>query len=214
MDSIKKIPNALTKKQLILFDLDGVLIDSKRNMEIAWSEVCKIHQLAVNFEDYFSNIGRPFKDILDILNIKKNQSGIEQTFNDISTQFLNEVNYYTGVEATLEYLVKKDIKTGIVTSKNTVKTNKILDLISFDFDIVQTPNSTLQGKPEPDHIIYAMSMLNIDLKHTLYIGDMKVDYLAAKGANIDYMHAGWGYGAPLNERVTVLNSITELMNYF
>ena len=63
-------------KKLILFDLDGVLLNSKRNMELSWDAVCERHDVNVEFEDYFSNIGRPFKDILNILNIKANQAAL------------------------------------------------------------------------------------------------------------------------------------------
>ena len=99
-----------------------------------------------------------------------------------------------------------------MTSKNTVKTNKILNLFNFKFDIVQTPDSVLRGKPAPDHLLYAMSTLNIDPQHTLYIGDMDVDYQAAKRANIDYVHASWGYGACNDGNVIKLENITQLLD--
>ena len=42
--------------KLYMFDLDGVLIDSKRNMEASWNR-CKItHGLEPSFADYFDNI--------------------------------------------------------------------------------------------------------------------------------------------------------------
>jgi phosphoglycolate phosphatase len=198
-------------KKLVLFDLDGVLLDSKRNMELSWAVVCKKYDLDTRFEDYFSKIGRPFKDILGILNIKENQSDIENTFNEVSVQLIHEVSFYNGVEFVLSRLSDMNIKTGIVTSKNTIKTQKILDLLDFSFDIVQTPNNDLQGKPAPDHLLYAMSELNISASNTLYIGDMDVDYEAAKRANVDYVHALWGYGDCTDKNTIKLKQISNLM---
>ena len=55
-------------KKFFIFDVDGVLIDSKKNMEISWIAVQKKYLLQnVSFSNYFSNIGRPFFDILKIL---------------------------------------------------------------------------------------------------------------------------------------------------
>ena len=199
-------------KKLILFDLDGVLLNSKRNMELSWGAVCERHDVNVEFEDYFAHIGRPFKDILDILNINADQADIEKTFNDVSTQLINQIELYEGVESILGQLANNNIKIGIVTSKNTIKTQKILDLHGFTFDIVQTPNDALKGKPAPDHILYAMSELNMNASDTLYIGDMGVDYEAAKRAHVNYVHALWGYGVYNDENIIKLEKITQLMD--
>ena len=200
-------------KKLVLFDLDGVLLDSKRNMELSWFSVCEKYDLSVKFENYFVNIGRPFKDILNILNIKERQSDIEQTFDEVSTQLIHKVSFYNGVDSVLSQLSNMNIKTGIVTSKNTIKTQKILELLDFSFDIVQTPNNDLQGKPAPDHILYAMSELDMQTSDVLYIGDMDVDYEAAKRAKVDYFHASWGYGACLDEDTIKLKQILNLMDF-
>ena len=199
-------------KKLILFDLDGVLLNSKRNMELSWGAVCERHDVNVEFEDYFSKIGRPFKDILDILKINANQTDIEKTFNDVSTQLIDQIQLYEGVESVLGQLANNNIKIGIVTSKNTIKTQKILDLHGFAFDIVQTPNDALKGKPAPDHILYAMSELNMNASDTLYIGDMDVDYEAAKRAHVNYAHALWGYGICNDGNAIKLENIAQLLD--
>ena len=70
----------MEKKKLFLFDLDGVLINSKSNMKFSWEAVNEKHQLNIGFKKYFSYIGRDFKDILKNLGIKKNFKEIEKTF--------------------------------------------------------------------------------------------------------------------------------------
>jgi len=178
---------------------------------LSWAVVCEKYGLNIRFEDYFSKIGRPFKDILNILDIKEQQGDIEETFNEASTQLIHKVSFYNGVDFVLRQLSNMGIKTGVVTSKNTIKTHKILELLDFSFDIVQTPNNILQGKPAPDHLLYAMSELNISASDTLYIGDMDVDYEAAKRAKVDYIHALWGYGTCPNDSTIKLNKISDLM---
>ena len=70
----------------------------------------------------------------------------------------------------------------------------------------------IKGKPAPDHILYAMSELNINASDTLYIGDMDVDYEAAKRAHVNYAHALWGYGVYDDENIIKLEKITQLMD--
>ena len=198
-------------KKLVLFDLDGVIVDSKHNMMLSWNAVREKHNIDVKFKDYFENIGRPFSDILDILNIKENQNNIAQTYNKVSQQMIGKLSFYEGSKSVLSQLADKSIKTGIVTSKETLRCQFVLDLLGFEFDIVQTPNEKLQGKPAPDHLLYAMSELGVSAADTIYIGDMNVDFLAAKNAPVDYIHAMWGYGLCSDENTIKLKEISQLM---
>jgi len=198
-------------KKLVLFDLDGVIVDSKHNMMLSWNAVREKHNIDVKFKDYFENIGRPFSDILDILNIKENQNNIAQTYNKVSQQMIGKLSFYEGSKSVLSQLADKSIKTGIVTSKETLRCQFVLDLLGFEFDIVQTPNDKLQGKPAPDHLLYAMTELGVSAADTIYIGDMNVDFLAAKKAQVDYIHALWGYGVCRDENTIKLKEISQLM---
>ena len=47
-----------TNKLAIILDLDGVLINSKKNMEISWNITKKKFNLKSNFNDYFKEIGK------------------------------------------------------------------------------------------------------------------------------------------------------------
>ena len=77
--------------------------------------------------------------------------------------------------------------------------------------LCKTLNEKLQGKPAPDHLLYAMSELGVSAADTIYVGDMNVDYETAKRAEVDYVHASWGYGVCSDENTIKLKEISQLM---
>ena len=60
------------EKKFYVFDLDGVLIDSKKNMSLSWKQVREKIGVKQKFKDYFQEIGKPFNIILRNIGIKRN----------------------------------------------------------------------------------------------------------------------------------------------
>ena len=125
------------KKKLVLFDLDGVLFDTKKNMKYSWDLTSKRFNLKVPFKNYFCFVGRPFKDLLKLLKIRTNLSSIEKSFSNISKKNFHKIKIYPDVKKVLGYLIKKNIMIGIVTSKDKFRTKKILWKFNIKIKIIQ-----------------------------------------------------------------------------
>ena len=80
----------ISKKKLLIFDLDGVLFDSRKNMELAWNSTSKKFDLDVPFSLYFKKIGMPFSEILKSLDIKPKKK-IIYNFKNISLKNINKI---------------------------------------------------------------------------------------------------------------------------
>lgn len=200
-------------KNLYLFDLDGVIIDSKKNMKISWNSVNNKFRLNKPFKEYFSLIGRDFKDILKKMKIEsKNFENIENFFRNESIKNFNKNRLYPGVKKVLNKLRKKKIKIGIVTSKDCLRTKKILKKFSLKFNEVRCGDKKLPGKPKPDKILSILKKLRIKKDKTVYVGDMLVDRLTAKNAGIEYVHALYGYSSKKIKHKNTIHSFTELIN--
>ncbi|MBT3878791.1 MAG: HAD family hydrolase [Candidatus Scalindua sp.] len=182
------------KYKLILFDLDGVLIDSKKNMELSWSSVEATFELSVPFEDYFKLIGRPFDDIMDELGLSDQADQIKSVYDVASSCRLDLIDTYENCLDVVERIKKMGLRIGIVTSKDKTRTLEIIKRYNLLFDVVECPEAKERGKPNPDPLFRAMLKCQRDPSETLYIGDMDVDMEAARRAGIDYIHADWGYG--------------------
>jgi phosphoglycolate phosphatase len=202
---------SIISKKAVLFDLDGVLLNSRPNMERAWQDVQDRLGVTVGFEDYFENIGRPFSDILELLGLQDRGDEIESVYSKSSKDNFDLATFYPFVVESLKKIEDHGLKLGIVTSKDQERTNIVLKRLPVKFSSVQTPNSCFRGKPAPDHLLAAMAELNVDPKDSLFVGDAEVDAMAALRAGVDYCHAEWGYGETKLDHVTFLNSIPSLL---
>jgi len=153
-----------TKKKIVIFDLDGVLIDSIKNMEISWKHVSFKYGLNIKFEEYKKNIGLPFDEITKNLQIKKNREKIKKSYNFYSKKFLNKIYIYPNVKNVLKYLIKKNYLIALITSKDRVRTKKIISLFKLKFKYIFTPNNSIKSKPHPDQIYKIIELENIKKK--------------------------------------------------
>jgi len=180
-------------------------------MERAWLDVRDQLGVTVEFEEYFNNIGRPFRDILAILGLQGRADEIESIYSKSSKDNFDLATFYPFVEESLQKIADHGIKLGIVTSKDQERTNIVLKRLPVKFLSVQTPNPDFRGKPAPDHLLAAMADLNVDPKDSLFVGDAEVDAMAALRAGVDYCHANWGYGDTKLDHATFLNDIQSLL---
>ena len=200
--------------KMIIFDLDGVLLNSKINMRYAWNFAKKENNLNTPFENYFKNIGYPFKKILNKLKINKHQLSIQKSFKKGSIKNINRIKLYPDVRKVLKYLKKKEYLIGILTSKDKSRTQKILkkfELYNF-FNFIECPNKHLRGKPFPDCLLKNLKKYSIKSNNATFVGDMLSDYQAAKRAKIKFIFAKYGYGSV--KKTKSIKKMNELLKIF
>ncbi len=198
---------------MIIFDLDGVLIDSKINMKFAWESANKKFKLKISFKDYFNHIGKPFDKILESLKVNKNKKDIEKEFSRASISNIKKIRLFKGVTKTLKYLKNKKIKTAIVTSKSFSRTKKILKKFNIKVDEIQCPSKKLRGKPYPDQIIKVIKKIDVKKKNCIYVGDTNFDHVASKRSNIDFALATYGYKIGISKSKINLQNIFQITKF-
>ena len=204
----------MKKKIIYLFDLDGVLINSKNNMKISWISVQKKTNLKIPFKKYFSLIGNPFLNILKKLKINEGYFKIVQTeYNKNSIKNMNKIKLYPGVKGTLNKLLKEKKIIGILTSKDKVRTRIILKKFKLKFKIILCPVKGKFGKPNPYQIINLIKKMKIRKHKVVYVGDMLVDKLTAKNAGIDYIHCNYGYSPKKIKNKFSINRLNNIIKY-
>lgn len=190
--------------------MDGVLFDTKLNMERSWNEVKKKFKLNIKFDDYFKHIGIPFEKILENLKIYKDTKKIKNYYQKQSIRYQKLVRIYPSVSFVINKLIKQGNKVGVVTSKDFKRTNKLIKKYNLKFSIIQCPSNKLRGKPYPDTILKAISKTQFKKKDVYYIGDTNNDFLSAKRAKINFIYASYGYGKVKAKKIHSINKFLDL----
>ena len=202
-----------SKKKVIIFDLDGVLIDSKKNMKISWNKTNKKFKLNKKFKEYFKHVGKPFKEILNALSIEKNLNKIENNYQLESKKNFKKIKLYKGVLETINFLKKKNITIGILTSKDKKRTINFIRKLKIKVDFIQCPHPSLRGKPYPDLFNKIIKEKKLKRKNCLYVGDAKYDFIAAKKANIKFIFARYGYKIGIKKSMFEIKNISQIKNF-
>lgn len=206
------LKNNFFKKKLIIFDLDGVIVNSLVNMRISWNYISKKHNLNVSFSEYKKYIGLPFKKILKNLNILSNQDILFNEYNKISKKNLNRVFFYKNIKSTFKIL-RSQHYLAVFTSKNKERTNIILSKLNINFDAVITPEDLKKAKPHPEGVKKIINIVNISPKLTYFVGDSIYDEICAKKAKVNFIFASWGYGINSGDAVKKIKNIKEIIKY-
>ncbi len=182
----------------LIFDLDGVLIDSLKVMESAWDYSMDKAGLEIEFSRYKQHIGLPFNVIMEKLEIPQEKvDQIRTNYAKISITEIDRISAYPGVIQGLKNLKNLGYKLSIFTSKDKERTDSIVsEFFPGIFNCIVSPEnlSNNRGKPAPDGILLSCLTNLSSPSESIYVGDMKVDWLAACAANVTFIHASWGYG--------------------
>ena len=166
-------------------------------MEEAWEAVRRELGVTVPFAAYFREIGRPFPDIMERIGLADRAQEVERVYRASALAAAPRVPPFPGVERALASLDERGVKLGVVTSKAEAQTAWTLAQFDVEFATIQTPESHCPGKPAPYPLLVAVSEAQVELRDTVFVGDMDVDCEAASNAGMRFVHAAWGYGARL-----------------
>ncbi|MFQ5330336.1 MAG: HAD family hydrolase [Thermodesulfobacteriota bacterium] len=188
------------KRELLIFDLDGTLIDSSE--DIAWSVNRTLERLGIVPLPHgviLSYIGWGVKMLLeqalpeDRKELLNEAKGI---FLDLYSRHLTvKTRPYPGVEETLHDLHGRGLKMAIVTNKPVAFTREILDTLSLTplFTPILGGDSVRRKKPHPESAETVLRSHSLSPAYALFIGDSRIDIETGKAACIDTIGAAYGF---------------------
>lgn len=179
----------------VVFDLDGVLVDSFAVMREAFRTA---HAEVVGhgeppFEEYERHLGRYFPDIMRIMGLPLE---MEAPFVRESYRLAHLVTVFDGVPEMLRELRAHGIGLAVATGKSGPRARSLLEQLGLLdlFTVVIGSDEVARPKPAPDIVLKALDVLGSDPARTVMIGDAVTDLTSARGAGVAAIAALWGEG--------------------
>ena len=189
--------------KLIIFDFDGTLGDTRRNIVMTMQMTIKEMQLPERSEaECASTIGLPlagcfrtlFSDIQDEL-IPRCAETYRRIFNENLQKITPEA--FPGVVKTLKTLKEQGLVLTIASSRSRHSLIElthnmcIADYISYFIGA----DDVKEAKPKPEPVLNTLAAMHFDASETLVVGDMAVDIQMGFNAGTKTCGVTWGNGS-------------------
>ena len=206
-----------TNKKVIIFDLDGTLIDSSPDLALAINHMLKtmnrntfsidtIHHWVGNGAETLVKRALSGSAIIDEgLNASLWKEALEIFLDFYANNLAVETITYPNVLNTLKTLKEHGYRLAIVTNKPFAFVEPILgELGLLDlFELILGGDSLKEKKPNPIPLIYVCEKLGVLVEDSIMVGDSKNDILAASACKMDSI--GLTYGYNYGESISIYN---------
>lgn len=193
----------MNKRPLLVFDLDGTLIDSAPDIVVAVNRTLRNHgKNILDDATVIAHIGEGLKKLLADLFLGENLSpaeviNLEMEFLRIyEEEMFTRTRIFPGVES---FLSSYEGPVAIITNKNELPAKAILKhlgLNRFPWVNVFGADTLEERKPSPLPLNTMMGLAGHDRTNTLMIGDGIPDMVSAQRAGVSALAIEFGYTAP------------------
>lgn len=186
----------MKKVDAIIFDMDGVLIDSERISFKCFKEAFKEYNYEIDEKFYLMLIGRTVNSIKELM---KKEYGADFPFDEIyerkrnlafETTKKNGVKIKPGVHELLDYLNDKKYKTAVATSTRKERALQLLEeaKIKEKVNYVIGGDQVEKSKPNPEIFLKAAKALNVEPEKCIVIEDSDSGIAAAHAGKMIGIH--------------------------
>lgn len=191
--------------RLVVFDLDGTLVDSRHDIALAANLTLESLGLArLPAATVVGFVGGGVKNLALRCLRAATPPGDEppppdafvERFMPIYSEHLLDCTLpYPGVVETLATLRDAGVETAVVTNKPAAPARKIVDGLALGpFAILIGGDSMPVRKPDPEPLRKALGHVGAAAHEALYVGDMAVDVETARAAGVRFVGVTWGIG--------------------
>ena len=204
----------LLKYDHILFDFDGTLCDTEKDLRHAWHRIiAESGRELPNFEEIY-RIGPPLQDTVRLLfpdlSPEEQFRTVEKFKSIYDCSSHDRTRAYPWIDGWLRLLRNNGCKLYVVTNKRIKPANFLIEKYNWSelFTVVYTPDmNTGKFYQKSETIAMLLKEFAIDSNSAIMVGDMAGDIIAGKNNGIATAGVTWGYGS----REELLNAQCDIL---
>lgn len=188
------------KYKAVIFDMDGTILNTLEDLKNATNY--SLRQFGMperSLEEVRMFVGNGIRKLVErAVPSGTSEEKIAQIF-DVFLEYYeihsaDNTSPYPGILELVEKLKKSGIKTAVSTNKADVPAQELgREYFNGIFDLIVGQQDGLKVKPAPDSVNKILSILDIQKKDAIYIGDSDVDVQTAKNSGLDFIGVSWGF---------------------
>ena len=188
------------KIKLIIFDLDGTLIDTLSDIEHIFNYVLIQNGYEERSKSFYkNNIGNGFENLLKNCLPDYFKGDFDFLANSVRERYESHLNTKTtvfdGITTVLEYLKNNKVKIAVISNKlHSLAVRSVETYFnSYSMKVIGAEGG-FPRKPSPDSTFHMLQHFNCSASDALFVGDSIVDIKTAQSANISSVGVLWGNG--------------------
>lgn len=176
--------------KLVIFDIDGVLVSTRKLHEMAFIKSLHIHGINLTEEEHrIKYDGLPTKTKLNLLGITDENfyNKIFETKQKLTFEMSDgHIKSSNDVKEIFKYLMNMEIKTAICSNAISDFCKLVVNILQVHPDVLLSNEDVVNPKPSPEIYEKAMEIIGISPKETLIFEDSRFGITSAinSGANI------------------------------
>lgn len=200
----------------VLFDLDGTLADTARDLGAALNRLLAEEHLPPQpYEAVRPIASHGARGLVSLgFGIDKTHPRFEEYRLRFLDQYDQDFSSYTtlfdGINELLLALDARGLKWGIVTNKPMRFTDRLVPALPFAIPPAAVVSGDTVGvaKPDPAPMLHAAALIDTDPAHCLYVGDAERDIQAGRAVGMRTVLVNWGYIADTDDTANWAADIT------
>jgi pyrophosphatase PpaX len=186
------------RRDVLLFDLDGTLVDSADLILASYRHTMRTHFGEVPPDEvWLQTLGTPLRHAFRrFVDTDEEVRRLTETYLEFNLARHEElIRPFEGVREALEALLDGGVRLGIVTSKAAAGTARSLAACGLPeawFESIITSDEPIPHKPDPAPVRLALERLGASPDAAAYIGDSVWDMRAGRAAGVATVAVLWG----------------------
>lgn len=173
--------------EAVIFDLDGLILDSETPEYLGWKEVYARYGLDLTVKDWAAVVGRRDVDVTAPLRERGADADVEREANRRVVMLMED--YLTparGFVTLASGLRLAGIRRGLASNSDAAFVYRVIDRLEIRpfFDAVITRDDVAHGKPAPDMFGLIVSILSVEAMRCVALEDSQPGVIAAKAAGL------------------------------